>query len=215
MPICVLVMGGPRAGTSLCSGILHRLGIPMGEDLGGEDFVWNPTGFHEDGEFADIYSRMCCGDGTGSMEAYMPADISLTGDLLEWHSRAIRKRCDSEKSWGVKSARLCYVLTEFIAACTMPVKVIRMVRPESEMIASWQTRSGVSVEAAQQTIHNAVGAADAAIEECKPDLLRVQYHDLIDKLDTEIGQIAAFIGCSINAESRLLVDPLLRRFRHG
>lgn len=206
--LCVLVMGGPRAGTSLCAGIIHNLGVHMGDDLGDVN-DWNPLGFYEDGEFSDIYSRMCFGDGTGSIDAYMPVSASL-GGLSEIHSNAIARRC--HRSWGVKSARLCYVLKDFISACPLPIKVIRMDRNENEMVASWQARSGVSVSVAKATIGNAKAATEKAINECRPSVLTIRFDDLVNNPTTAVKSISMFLDVPYNKSALKLVEPSLRRY---
>lgn len=210
MPTCVLVMGGPRAGTSLCAGILHRLGVHMGDELGEPDSIWNPLGFYEDAEFSDIYSRMCFGDGQGSMETYMPESARLEGELLKWHADAIRRRQSRGVSWGVKSARLCYTLGEF-----MPAKVIRMLRPESEMAASWAARAGIALDSACNVIRSSITATDRAIKEFQPELLEVWYADLLTQQDREVERVAKFVGLPVTAEAAGMILPALRRFNHA
>ena len=47
---CILVLGTPRSGTSCVAGILHHLGVVMGEQfLEADD--WNPAGYFQDVEF--------------------------------------------------------------------------------------------------------------------------------------------------------------------
>src|SRR5215469_670527 len=57
MSTAIIVLGGHRSGTSCAAGILHHLGVPVGEKLLGAN-TGNPAGHFEDVEFLRLHKRI-------------------------------------------------------------------------------------------------------------------------------------------------------------
>jgi hypothetical protein len=193
--------------------MLHLLGVPMhdGDDSGSNE--WNQKGFFEDGEFGDVLGRHVYSHVEDKMENYMPADLPpIAGELKEWMVKLIQKRSARGIDWGVKSARLCYVLADFIAACPMPVKVIRVVRPETEAVASWQARTEHDEQAAATVIQNAQKVTEKALTDCGITPLVVSFAELANEPAREVKVIADFVGCAVTQEAFDFVTPDLKRF---
>ena len=60
MGTAIIVLGGHRSGTSCVAGIIHRLGVPLGEHLLGPG-VGNPVGHFEDLAFYHLH-RLILGE---------------------------------------------------------------------------------------------------------------------------------------------------------
>lgn len=215
MPNCFLVLGGPRAGTSLVAGILHALGVAMhqGDDSGANE--WNPKGFYEDGEFGSILSALVYWQpGVENILAnYMPYPAPpFLPDTRERLKELIGKRCALGMDWGVKSARLCYVLPTFIELCPCPVKIIRAVRDEAEAIASWAARAEHDQETATKIVQNARRATDEAIHAAGVTEHIVAFARLLDDTREVVGSLARLCGKDVNDAALALVTPELKRF---
>jgi hypothetical protein len=216
MPTCYLVIGTPRSGTSCVAGILHHLGVHMGDDLGGVDRDWNAKGFYEDGEFGSLYTDLIYprDRGPGSLENHAPPfpGPALVGELRGRQRTLISNRVARRADWGVKSARLCYVLKEFIEDCHDPVKVVRCVRPLEVAAASWQARAGVSLQTARTTMANASEAIDLALKGCGVEPMVVFFERLLSESAQVVKELATLTGHPVTTAALVFPDPSLKRF---
>ena len=101
---CVIVMGCYRTGTSAVAGILHHLGVNMGENFQ-EPNVQNPKGFFEDPEFVEanlkMYEGSCTGDNSNMIEGKnLFYGLCIKRQKLSWSS-------DDDGHWGFKDPKFC------------------------------------------------------------------------------------------------------------
>ena len=142
---CVIVLGMHRSGTSLVAGILHQLGVHMGDNLI-PPRPDNPKGFFEDErvvQINDTILRMCGGTWyrPPSEACLDPDDFPHIGPFIEIMSY-IEKRKDAHSLWGMKDPRLCLTLglwlrelgeARFIVVWRNPLAVARSLEHRDKM----------------------------------------------------------------------------------
>lgn len=100
---CCVVLGVPRSGTSLVAGILHTLGIDMGEGYLQPADANNPAGYFEDLRIQRLNKQI-----TGIRYGHaQPPDISAEQKLAY---RDLAAECQRKPLWGMKDPRLCFTL---------------------------------------------------------------------------------------------------------
>jgi len=103
----VLVLGMHRGGTSAVAGVLHHLGVFMGNDLLPAN-EHNPKGYFEDRKFMEMHDRLI-GD-------WRDPRLVLDDGLLDKYAALIEKHVAGHEVWGLKDPRLCFALPAFFKA---------------------------------------------------------------------------------------------------
>lgn len=203
MSKCILVIGVPRSGTSCVAGILHHLGIDMGEKLMPADNRWNPAGFFQDEELENILHN----------------DIGLW-KFPDWTTSKRKnpnlvkyfKKRNKSNLWGVKSNRLIYCLEEFLTAVS-DVTIIRTQRDLSKSIQSWESLSGDGDGHEYNPIRRMYNAIEKGFQELgvKEDLI-VNYDRLIEDPTETVASIAQICGVELNNDAINFINSNLRHF---
>lgn len=111
---CVVVLGMHRSGTSLLAGILHRLGVNMGERFREAD-EHNPDGYFEDLDWRDL-NKLLLAETGGTW--YQPPDLesimtlSENGYLCQEVRNLVEHKLDANgtRLWGFKDPRTCLTI---------------------------------------------------------------------------------------------------------
>lgn len=104
---CVCVLSLPRSGSSTVAGMLHRLGIDMGEGHFQEPDKNNPKGYYEDLRF-QLLAKSLTGDRYGTRKAaYIPEKTQRE------YSTLIQER-SAQSLWGFKSPRTVFILRHIL-----------------------------------------------------------------------------------------------------
>lgn len=101
---CIIVLGTHRTGTSLTSGILHHLGVNMGDNMKGPH-PSNPSGHFEDMDFLLLNDEV-----VGNWKDPYTGDP--TAEQMERYKAHIRSRI-GKGFWGIKDPRLCITVKHF------------------------------------------------------------------------------------------------------
>lgn len=125
---CTIVLGCFRSGSSAVAGVLHHLGIPMGEHFDKPNRR-NPKGYFEDKEFKPLHWRMVEGE-----------------DCSEEYEKLVRKRERFYPKWGLKDPRLCLTFPKLQKTLRCDSRVIMCVRPKEQMVESLATALGIPSE---------------------------------------------------------------------
>ncbi len=122
---CFIVAGPPRSGTSLIAGLLHRLGVSMGDEA---KFIpaneHNSSGYFEDGDFVFLNDEILSGAGGSVWNP--PKSTRIRAQVEACSDRArylIQQRTARDKFWGWKDPRNCLTLDVYREFCKPAVIV--------------------------------------------------------------------------------------------
>lgn len=193
----VVVLGTHASGSSALAGVLHRLGVHMGQDF---------HGAHNGGYEDDKLARLCEQifrfptlpriDGNGSRSPIKRYLGSRSGPLV-----------------GIKYPHLC-ALTRFLGELLPHAIYVAADRPLEESIASLIRRENgrhkpERLEALQRKLH----AEKETFLENRP-CVRVSYSELLASPDSVIDTLAKAIGLTVSDAQRTdiksFIDPTLR-----
>lgn len=217
MPICVLIIGTPRSGTSCIAGVCAKLGVMMGQPLKSEDGnprfdwpgadEWNATGYFQDAPMENLESAIFSDGFAGwPVDELQPEHDARLAEII-----AMRESYGVD--WGSKTSRMGFILPHFLRLCKSDVRIITTTRLKSESVASWKAMIGHSDEKSQAIIDAAASARDV-VKTLGVPTLNVTFDDLMASPDV-IGQIADFIGRGVTDAARQHVDSGLRRHNHA
>jgi hypothetical protein len=222
----VVVLGLHCGGTSAVAGVLHHLGVHMGDELLGPG-PNNPKGHFEDLEFVRMHDRLI-GD-------WRRPELTTSRFVWEAYEALIEKRCSTHALWGVKDPRMVWVGEAFIRHCShvtkATVKVVDVDRRPAVAAQSLFSRGG----------HTPLEALDISYRyySRKRDLLgwgfsqqsrhpravyhRVVYDQLMDHTERTILNLVSWLGFRPDEEgiwdkidaAMAFVDPRLRHWREA
>ena len=203
----VLVVGPHRSGTSAVAGVLHHLGLFMGDKLLGPA-RGNTKGHYEDLEFLALHDQII-GRWDRPHPHFPPhraAYIAL-----------ITKREASHQLWGLKDPRLCFMLRFFVNILP-DTKIIFVYRDSESAICSLMARNDFAYEKAENIIvsHSYaahVGATFHAFHDGPQ--MHIWYEQLIENTAFEVARLNHFIGdlsSDITAAVEF-IDPTLQHHK--
>ncbi|MHC3994932.1 sulfotransferase family protein [Thiomicrolovo sp. ZZH C-3] len=153
MQVCIAVLGMHRSGTSALGGVLHALGISMGQTLV-EAKKHNPKGYFENKKIIDFndYVLFPALEQTWDDLSLLPEgweeDEKVRG-LYAVAKEIIRADYSEEKLFGIKDPRLCILFPfweKVLRDLNIEIKVILPYRNPEEIYRSLQKRDGFSRE---------------------------------------------------------------------
>lgn len=201
-----LILGTPRSGTSCVGGILHRLGIHMG-DRSIPANPMNPLGFYQDVDF-DALFHDTMPDGM-----YIPeTDFKLPEDKIIRLKELIEERCKHRIDWGVKCSRMSFIFDDFRRFCTNEIKLIITQRDPELSIASMSNWLNENHQSARQMITRAVKMLDKVASTTDLPVLTINYPNLIEYPAENVATIADYCGKEVNQEAIDFVKKELARF---
>ena len=150
----VLVLGMHRSGTSALTGVLKRLGVDLGSNLGAPQ-PDNPTGFFEHMDIVQLHDEILMTLGTSWDDPRSLPDGWLhdprIGAFRDQLVSIIRRDFSRSRLWGIKDPRLCRLLPlwlELFDELNIHAKAILIARDPSEVSASLQKRNATDYEQA-------------------------------------------------------------------
>lgn len=202
---CILVLGTHGSGTSAVAGILHTLGVMMGEKLIGGGPT-NPKGHFEDAIFRRLLYRF-------------RKDPTALPEMAVY----ILRQYTRHTLWGIKEPALneailklasCFAKHEYRVIAT---RRDRLATARSYLV-KWPERTTIEKHLVYQD--RIMGNRDRFIEERKPTLLWVDYNELTERPEEVAPKIAefAFEGFPPPDAARLrkaieFIDPALNHRR--
>jgi len=224
----VWVVGLHRSGSSVTAGILHRLGVHLGNRLGG--YENRGTGGFEARGLATI-----CEQAYPFPSTEPKADPAVTKRLLrQWLRARMREAGHRGTTAGGKYPHLCFMM-DMLLELAPDSRFINIDRPIDESIRSltdrsakakgWLRASPERCEALQRALDAAKRAGlerIAALAETArgagnpgPSVLTIHYHDLLANPTPEIDRIIEYLGLAVRPEQRqaaiTLVEPQRKR----
>lgn len=207
----IAVLGPFRGGTSCCAGLLHHLGVSMGQSW--STIRGNPRGTYEARHLAQFCRR-----------AYREHDMTPQLDyqgrvdgLRRWlHSR--RRSVTAPTPIGAKHPALCLMVPEVLAAWPA-VQFVVIRRPLDESVASLRKLGwGWPPDSIEPTLRRMIETRDQDLAAVSPDrVLAVDYDDLLANPAAAAQRLADFAGVRPTpdqlAAALATVDPALRHQR--
>ena len=198
--VAVAVLGVPRSGTSLVAGLLHALGVCMGQEwLLMPDPSWQPKCTYVDRELNALHDRMMTG-----REAVYGMDVCPEA-RADYH-KALARRDAEHAHWGVKCHDLPFVWRHFVAGVSAQVVLVRTSRPDKESRDSLEARCG------DRDIGPWLKAVESVCAEFAGPVHTVAFTDAIRNPRETVARLADFAGVPYRADAALLVQPEWKRF---
>jgi len=128
----VVVLGSPRSGTSMISGLLSILGVDMG-DVRLPDFE-NPTGYYEDVAFSQLIAELFTAADSRANGFNPPSPDLIRAQFPKFTDKArllIEQRSANAKSdiWGWKVIGTAFILDLFLPYLDDPYVVVVLRNP--------------------------------------------------------------------------------------
>ncbi|MDA1051012.1 MAG: sulfotransferase [Planctomycetota bacterium] len=192
----VAVLGHYRGGSSCVAGVLHQLGVSMGEKLLPPDRL-NPHGYFECLRLHRLCHRFF---DHPSLARRLPSP-QMIGLLRQWAYH--RSLANPQASFlGAKHPSLC-CLGEDLAAAWPRRRFIVVDRPPDEIVASiLRTDWGWNREEAALAVATTQAQREQFLAHCDPaEVLRLDFHQLLIHPHQEIHRLAAHLAVALTPHS--------------
>ena len=211
----VILLCGPRTGSSMMASILQRLGYFMGERFHGPSEE-NPRGYFEDLDWRDINEaamKKLGFDWQGTQFA--------RGPILETFEDAVLELADERASkyagWGFKDPRTV-LLANWYEALLPDVAYVAMKRDPVSMGMSLAANKGHDLEREDAELlarwYNA--RIDAFLTQVpKGRYYEVSYEAVVGSPGIQVTYLAKWLGVKPTSEAADVVDPKLSRYGAG
>lgn len=204
---CVVVLGLHRGGTSIVSGILHSLGVDMG-DLFHPPDERNRTGFFEDIGFLAIHDKIIGGD-------WERPNIHFRENESEYRE-LLAGIYKSKRLWGLKDPKLCLFFHQFlrVMADVMPnteVLVVDVERNLNAIVASLCNKekfpSGLEPGRAEKISRMYLFCKEQGLKFFSGRRHKLHHEDLLADPEGSVRRLAAFVGVAYKPE---VLDMVMR-----
>lgn len=202
MPQCILVVGVMRSGTSAVAGILHHLGIYMGERF--IDNGWNAKGSFNDVDWERWSDDVFRGD--------YRHDKEISEEQLAELATLVQSRDDLGVDWGAKSTCLPIIAERVAKLTTCDVKAIVTRRDVKKSKQSYMDRSGCDPFWGEKIFRDLPDALDLFVAGTSLPILEIQFEELITNQKAAVESISEFTGKSLTSEALSFPDSSLRRY---
>lgn len=199
---CFLVFGLPRSGTSMVAGILHKLGISMGNDFL-EPSEWNPTGFFIDKQILDIHNDLV---------PHMP---ELHPIVNEHRLHDLRIWCEEQSKkgdWGFKTTEVPWTLPYLMEWNISPIVIVNCIRPFHTAAKSWASINKIPLKNSIIELGLLSHIISEAISYFNKPVITADYQKIITDPTVEITNLAYLLNKSVNQDAISFVNPELDRF---
>ena len=214
-PRCILVIGTHRTGTSLVAGILHHLGVNMGDEMK-PAHPTNPAGHFEDMDFLTLNDKVVGNWRAPTIDYVSPTDLHTYEMLVENKTSPL---------WGIKDPRLCITakwVLPYLEKYGNQVKILVTHRQSAATYSSLRARNPISMEEAKIITGLYLRARKRFLSSIELERLHVQFEDLTDipqVLDGHFNNIVDFVfeGLPRPDEQKIanaihFIDPDLRHY---
>jgi hypothetical protein len=181
---CVVVLGCYRSGTSAVAGVLHQLGVCMGESFDAPTHA-NEKGYFEDRELKKLHERM-----------------SFNENVLALYQIVIHTREEKYPIWGIKDPFLCLHLDKVKDLFPKNTKYVIIRRPTEEVASSIAKAIGYTADNVYiDYVKFCQDSLEQHILNLNAPLFETTYQKFIkeDKIG-EINRLADFLGLNVNSQ---------------
>ena len=182
----VIVLGMHRSGTSVFTGILNKMGLPLGENLM-KPTKDNPKGYFENMDFYH-FNEMILRECNSSW--YNVSNLTEEKILKEEYKnilKSILKKYSNHTIFGVKDPRICVLLPLYEKVCEelgIEIGYVLITRDKESIINSINKRDGYSKEIVSNLIDSYL-----KLPLQKDTKLRLSYEDIIDNPEGTVENI--------------------------
>ena len=194
----IFIIGMHRSGTSMITGILHKCGLKLGENLlmGARD---NPKGHFESRQFIRINNEILFRNG-GRWHS-PPKNIHFYPGIKN-KMRQFVNGFNPQKISGFKDPRVCLTFPLWYRVIhPEPIKVVMVIRPFSMIAKSLRQRNEFSLERGGQLADSYVRSAFAAVHKCNVPYMPAVYHRFFKNWRRELRPILEFTGLKLPANT--------------
>lgn len=170
----VFIMGMHRSGTSLVTGLLHKCGLYLGDNLlmGAKD---NPKGHFEDRKFININNQLILSNG-GHWRR--PPDRIIPQEKHIRQAKALLESFPGDKICGFKDPRICLTFPFWHHITSPePIEVVFVHRPGSEIAQSLKKRNGMPLNMGLNLYKTYIERASAALQGRSIKPYEIYFHD--------------------------------------
>ncbi len=190
----VLVASVSLSGSSCVTGILHTLGLPLGDRLMGPD-KRHPKGFFEDAD-------------TLTLNEYLLHELKMDHynvKLIDWHNleckeklkqhikKHIRTKFARHDIFGIKDPRLGILLPLYLEALDemgYQSKIVLTLRHPDELVASWKPRKRSKIETLDAVCKY---LTSIMCHTRKRETLIITFDEMLDQLPETVQRICEFL----------------------
>ena len=179
----VIVLGMHRSGTSVFTGILNKMGLPLGENLM-KPTKDNPKGYFENMDFYhfnEMILREC--NSSWYNVSNLTEEKILKGEYKNI-LKSILKKYSNHTIFGVKDPRICVLLPLYEKVCEelgIEIEYVLITRDKESIINSINKRDGYSKEIVSNLIDSYL-----KIPLKKKTTLKLSYEDIINNPNKNI-----------------------------
>lgn len=181
-----MVLGVHRSGSSCTAGVLHKLGVHLGNKLGG----YESTGGFEAVGLAQICEDTMPFPGV----EYKRTTCKLKSRLSNWINQRAKEAAARGTIAGGKYPHLCEFAKYVDNIAQDQLRVIAIDRPIEESVASLIAREPnkdpLKLETLQRFLHD---AKERFLKTYRGPLLRVSYHELLADPKAQVMRISDFL----------------------
>ena len=221
-PICFLVLGMHRSGTSLLAGLLGLFGASLPKNLLPSNTA-NPRGYFEPIKIVKLNDELLTALGSSWADfRHLDRHIfdAVAGPMKKTFLAALKEEYGKSTMFMLKDPRICRLIPfwrELLKSFGARVRPIITVRNPADVAYSLRRRDGLSIGYSLNLWLRYV--LDAEFETRHSKRMFVKYDDLIDDWAKVVNKIQAEMGVAflpgtpeMRAEADGLVDPDLRHF---
>ena len=181
VPAVVAVVGPFRGGTSCVAGMLHKLGVSMGDRLKPPTRA-NPTGFFEAAQLA----RICRQSFREPWLTEQNTHAQRVARLRNWAAGR------DGQLIGAKHPTLCMMVGDMVDAWP-DLRLVVVDRPADESILSLRRQGWWTPKAREAVIPTMVETRDTALANCARPVLRLKHHDTLADPAATVDRLIQFL----------------------
>jgi len=225
----VIVLGSPRSGTSVTAGILHTLGVDMGNVRSPDPL--NPRGYFEDWDFLKLGDRVFTASRADS-NGFSPPEISeaegVFGEFSEEASAMLEKREEVARgqAWGWKTTHTCFLLNLYLPLLLQQPYVVVVLRnplataDSISRYVSHDAKRGMyapksKFESLQIVLEYETALLHSVQASGLQNILYVAYEDLIKNPEAGIDELISYVSLTPSKQARKNALALVSRKRRG
>lgn len=178
---CIIVLGCYRSGTSAVAGVLHKLGVHMGDQFDSPNDN-NSSGYWEDLDFKNIHKKM--------------EDSKDDHKITKEYFNLIEKREKSHKLWGVKDPLLCVYLMQLVRNIKNDHKLI-VCRRKKEDVALSMSKALKEKKYPMRflpLVEFYINSMNEQINQYRGPILELDHNETLKNPEFHVSRIANFVS---------------------